>query len=111
MSVNQLKQQNQRTNSCQYPNGGLVEAKRECGVAIDGVVRTYEARTALAFVALDASGERSFSFYRPPSADMLFRAPHFDQLGFEGVRLFHVCSNTLTEEEIARAAGRSARRS
>jgi len=88
----------------------LLESLRECGVSIDGVVRTNEARTALAFVALDASGERSFSFYRPPSADMLFRAPHFDQLGFEGVRLFHVCSNTLTEEEIARTTFEGMRR-
>ena len=31
------------------------------------------APTALAFVSLDAHGERSFSFYRPPAADLLFR--------------------------------------
>jgi len=63
----------------------LLQSLREAGVATDGVVRTDEARTALAFVALDARGERSFSFYRPPSADMLFRAAHFDRLGFEDV--------------------------
>src|SRR5688572_16764288 len=32
-----------------------------------------EARTALAFVSLQADGERSFVFYRHPSADMLMR--------------------------------------
>jgi fructokinase len=88
----------------------LLDSLRESGVATDGVVRTNEARTALAFVALDASGERSFSFYRPPSADMLFRVPHFDQLGFEGALLFHVCSNTLTEEEIAQTTLEGMRR-
>ena len=79
----------------------LLQSLQEAGVATDGIVRTSEARTALAFVALDASGERSFSFYRPPSADLLFRTPHFDQLGFEGVSVFHVCSNSMTEADIA----------
>ena len=34
---------------------------------------TDAAKTALAFVSLDESGERSFSFYRPPAADLLLR--------------------------------------
>jgi len=88
----------------------LLNSLQKAGVATDGVVRTNEARTALAFVALDERGERSFSFYRPPSADMLFRVPHFDQLGFDGTSMFHVCSNTLTEEEIARTTLEGMRR-
>ena len=40
--------------------------------------RAYRRRQdALAFVALDEGGERSFSFYRPPAADLLFRDVHF----------------------------------
>ncbi|MBX5437794.1 MAG: carbohydrate kinase, partial [Alicyclobacillaceae bacterium] len=35
---------------------------------------TGRAKTGLAFVALDAHGDRSFSFYRDPSADMLLTA-------------------------------------
>ena len=88
----------------------LLQSLQDAGVATDGVVRTDEARTALAFVALDARGERSFSFYRPPSADMLFRAPHFDRLGFDGVSMFHVCSNSMTEEEIAQTTFEGMRR-
>lgn len=88
----------------------LLQSLQEAGVATDGVVRTDEARTALAIVALDARGERSFSFYRPPSADMLFRVPHFDQRGFGGVSMFHVCSNSMTEEEIAHVTFEGMRR-
>ncbi|MBS0567028.1 MAG: carbohydrate kinase [Proteobacteria bacterium] len=88
----------------------LLQSLREAGVTTDGVVRTDKARTALAFVALDARGERSFSFYRPPSADMLFRAAHFDRLRFEDIRLFHVCSVCMTEEQIARTTFEGMRR-
>jgi fructokinase len=73
------------------------------GVDVSCVRRTAAANTALAFVALDAAGERTFSFYRPPAADLLFRAEHFDARAFEDAVLFHVCSNSLTEPAIATA--------
>lgn len=81
----------------------LAESLAGAGVATDCIVRTDEAKTALAFVALDAHGERSFSFYRPPAADLLFRAEHFSPACFDGTRSFHVCSNSLTEAAIAQA--------
>ena len=75
----------------------------EAGVDIACVRRTAEAKTALAFVSLDAYGERSFSFYRPPAADLLFRESDFDAACFEDAAVFHVCSNSLTEPGIAEA--------
>src|SRR5437868_7004314 len=51
----------------------LLASLGEAGVDTSGIVRTAAAPTALAFVQLDADGERSFSFYRPPAADLLFR--------------------------------------
>jgi fructokinase len=79
----------------------LLESLRQAGVATDDVMRTDEANTALAFVALDANGERSFSFYRPPAADLLFRPEHFRSDCFAQAAIWHVCSNSLTEEDIA----------
>ena len=81
----------------------LLESLQQAGVETDCIVRTDAAKTALAFVALDAHGERSFSFYRPPAADLLFRAEHFLPACFEGTACFHVCSNSLTEADIAAA--------
>ncbi|RZA12511.1 MAG: hypothetical protein EOP93_21810, partial [Lysobacteraceae bacterium] len=46
----------------------LLGSLRDAGVGTGGVVRTGQANTALAFVALADDGERSFSFYRPPAA-------------------------------------------
>jgi fructokinase len=73
------------------------------GVDTAQVRRTSEAPTALAFVSLDEDGERSFSFYRPPAADLLFRAADFDPAAFASLAVFHCCSNSLTEPGIAAA--------
>ncbi|HEV8694416.1 MAG TPA: carbohydrate kinase [Lysobacter sp.] len=76
---------------------------RDAGVDTSRIVRTEAAKTALAFVQLDADGERSFSFYRPPAADLLFRDEHFHADSFRNTAVFHVCSNSLTEASIAQA--------
>lgn len=73
------------------------------GVDTRHVARTAQAKTALAFVSLDGEGERSFSFYRPPAADLLFRDSDFHADSFADAGVFHVCSNSLTEEAIAAA--------
>ncbi|TAA07480.1 carbohydrate kinase [Pseudoxanthomonas winnipegensis] len=81
----------------------LLERMAAAGVDLGHVQRTDAARTALAFVSLDAQGERSFSFYRPPSADLLFESAHFQPACFESLGTFHACSNSLTGEGVAQA--------
>ena len=81
----------------------LVDSLHRAGVGTDHIARTDAANTALAFVALDERGERHFNFYRPPAADLLFRREHFRDACFAGLASFHVCSNSLTETEIAAA--------
>ncbi|KXS38487.1 MAG: fructokinase [Halomonadaceae bacterium T82-2] len=71
------------------------------GVDTSGVVTTREARTALAFVSRDADGERTFDFYRPPAADLLYRLEHLPTGVFAEPAIVHLCSNSLTEEAIA----------
>lgn len=79
----------------------LLKSLTDLNVGTDDIARTDEARTALAFVAHDEKGDRSFSFYRPPAADLLFRPEHFRKETFEDLSIFHVCSNSLTEAAIA----------
>lgn len=74
------------------------------------VRRTDAANTALAFVALDAEGERSFSFYRPPAADLLFRAHDFDADALAMTAIFHAGSCSLTEAAIAETTWAGMRR-
>ncbi|MCB1968854.1 MAG: fructokinase [Geminicoccaceae bacterium] len=53
------------------------------------------ARTALAFVTLEASGERDFLFYRHPSADMLFVPDEVDKAAIGAASIFHFDSISL----------------
>jgi len=88
----------------------LLDSLRDAGVGTDGIVRTNGAKTALAFVALDDDGERSFSFSRPPAADLVFGDEHFRPAMFEQASAFHACSNSLTEPAIAEATYAGLRR-
>ena len=88
----------------------LLGSLRDAGVGTEGIVRTAEAKTALAFVSLADDGERSFSFYRPPAADLLFRDEHFTPAMLDAAASFHACSNSLTEPDIAEATYAGLRR-
>ncbi|MGO3345729.1 MAG: carbohydrate kinase family protein [Marinomonas sp.] len=81
----------------------LKDSLESYGVVTDSMLMTKEAKTALAFVSLDSTGERSFEFYRNPSADMLFREADFKLDWFAGQGVFHTCSNTLTDDAITQA--------
>jgi len=66
------------------------------GVGTEGIRRSARGQTALAFVFLDPSGERSFRFYGDRAAHLLFRPEDFPDNVFESLKLFHLGSNTLT---------------
>jgi fructokinase len=88
----------------------LLDSLERAGVGVADVARTDQANTALAFVSLDARGERSFNFYRPPSADLLFRPPHFRDEAFADIAVFHVCSNSMTDPDLAETTREGMRR-
>lgn len=68
------------------------------GVNVHGLKFTKRARTMLAFVSLAAEGERSFSFYRHPSADMKMRPEDVDFSIIDTAKVFHFGSITLINE-------------
>ena len=65
------------------------------GIDISHISYTDEANTALAFVSLASDGNRTFSFYRKPSADMLYTAENVPQDAFENIFALHFCSVSL----------------
>lgn len=67
-------------------------------IDVSGLRFSREARTMLAFVSLRADGERSFSFYRNPSADMLMRPEDVAYDVIDHARIFHYGSITLIDE-------------
>lgn len=76
----------------------LADTLSGAGVDTAGLCFSTEARTALAFVSLRADGERSFMFYRHPSADMLWRPEAVDAAYAASARIFHYGSISLIGE-------------
>lgn len=81
----------------------ILETVEPLGVDISYVKRTKEANTALAFVSLKENGERDFSFYRNPSADMLLDPSEIDEEIFKDGGLLHFCSVSLINAPIKEA--------
>jgi fructokinase len=87
----------------------------EEGVDTTGVGTHESARTGITFVAVSATGERSFSFFRHRAADQLIAPADVDPAYLARAVVFHFGSSTLAAEparsatwkalEAARAAG------
>lgn len=65
------------------------------GIDCSHVMRTPQANTSLAFVSRDKSGNRSFSFYRNPGADMLLCENDIEESWFDDCYALHFCSVSL----------------
>lgn len=93
----------------------LEQALRECNIAVDFLKKTKEAPTTLAFVHNRADGDRDFSFYREPGADMLLNPEDIPEEALCNTKIFHFGSLSMTHEsarnatkkavQIAREAG------
>ena len=70
----------------------------EQNVNIDDLFVHPWAKTALAFVNLDEQGDRSFSFHREQTADVLMEKSQIKTSWFTNAAIFHLCSNTLTTQ-------------
>jgi fructokinase len=81
----------------------LIEQLENSGVETDKVLRTKEANTGLAFVSLKDNGERDFSFYRKPSADLLFKEEEIKVEWFEKGDILHFGSVDLVESPMKQA--------
>jgi len=79
----------------------LADSLQAYGVDTQFLERHPQAKTALAFVSLDHTGERSFSFYRDASADVIFNKDQILPSWFDNNAMIHFCSNTLTTDDIA----------
>jgi fructokinase len=76
----------------------LVDTLAAADVNTGGISFTDAARTALAFVSLRADGERSFVFFRHPSADMLWQPEDVNEDFVAATRIFHYGSISLIGE-------------
>ena len=76
----------------------LVQTIREVGIETSGIVEDDTVFTTLAFVTLDESGERSFSFARKPGADTCLKYDELDLSLINNAEIFHFGTLSLTDE-------------
>lgn len=76
----------------------LVRSLEQAGIEIRGLVQSSGVFTTLAFVTLDESGDREFSFARKPGADTRLTFDELDLGLIDGARVFHFGSLSLTDE-------------
>lgn len=81
----------------------LEEKMLSVGIDTTSILRTDKANTALAFISLHADGEREFSFYRKPSADMLLDQDEIKDQWFNEGDILHFCSVDLVDAPVRRA--------
>lgn len=70
------------------------------GIDTNHIPFTDQANTALAFVSLGSDGDRTFSFYRNPSADLLYAPEQLPENGLENAFALHFCSVSLVDAPI-----------
>jgi len=68
----------------------------QVGVSTRGLVMTDACHTTLAFVHLNDQGDRSFSFYRNPGADLLLDTGDLSYNLIDDCQIFHFGSVSLT---------------
>ncbi len=73
----------------------ILDEFRDNGIGCQYISRTTRANTSLAFVALQEDGNREFSFYRNPGADMLLEADTIQREWFVDTDVLHFCSVSL----------------
>ncbi len=81
----------------------LASVLEAANVNLAGLTYSRDARTALAFVSNTADGDRSFMFYRHPSADMLMAPDDVDTALIDACAAFHYGSITFIHEPAASA--------
>lgn len=70
------------------------------GINTDNLLMDNNVPTTLAFVHTAADGDRSFSFYRNPGADMMLRAEEIDEELINSSKIFHFGTLSMTEPNI-----------
>ncbi len=73
----------------------IIDEFNHYGIGCEYISKTDTANTSLAFVALQEDGNREFSFYRKPGADMLLSPDAIQEEWFTDAFALHFCSVSL----------------
>lgn len=75
----------------------------EIGIGTSSLMMDSEYNTTLAFVYTAEDGDRSFSFYRKPGADMMLTEEEIDEDLIKNAKIFHFGTLSMTDEGVRKA--------
>lgn len=81
----------------------LKKTLEEIGIGTDNLVIDNEVGTTLAFVHTAQDGDRSFSFYRKPGADMMLNESEIREDIIKKAKIFHFGTLSMTDEGVKKA--------
>ena len=81
----------------------LREVVGKAGIDLTNLVMDPAAHTTLAFVQTFANGDRDFSFYRDPGADMLLTVDEVPEAAIAQSRIFHFGTLSMTHPGVREA--------
>lgn len=87
----------------------LKSVLEDVGIGTSNLIMDKDARTTLAFVETLADGDRDFSFYRNPGADMMLREDELHEDLLKDTQIFHFGTLSMTNEEVRRATKKAIR--
>ncbi|MDO4991307.1 MAG: carbohydrate kinase [Eubacteriales bacterium] len=78
----------------------LRQAAESAGICMDYLLEDEAVHTTLAFVKTFPNGDRDFSFYREPGADMMLRGDELPLGVLRNTRIFHFGTLSMTHPEV-----------
>jgi len=81
----------------------LKSTLEELGIGTSNLLLDDEVHTTLALVHTFEDGDRDFSFYRNPGADMMITADEVDEALLQDTKMFHFGSLSMTHEGVYEA--------
>ena len=85
----------------------LRRVAEEAGICTDWLLMDKEQHTTLAFVQTFENGDRDFSFYRDPGADMMLREDELPLDAIKAAKIFHFGTLSMTHDGVRRATKRA----
>ncbi len=76
---------------------------RELSINTESLLLDKDTRTTLAFVENDETGDRSFSFYRNPGADIMLLPDEVNEEAIKAAKIFHLGTLSMTHEPVLSA--------
>ena len=89
-----------------YLGHHLQQVVEKLGINTENLLFDKEVHTTLAFVHTFEDGDRDFSFYRNPGADMNLRASEINEAIIADSKIFHFGTLSMTDPEVRKLSGK-----